>query len=318
MALDFLAIDFETANFHRSSPCSVGIAIVRNGEVVDSIEELIHQELFDPFNVSIHGITPRDVVDARPFPIVWDWLNRQIGDLPLVAHNASFDTGVIRDALSDAMLPWPSLTYACTLVMGRQTYDLPSYRLPYVAEAAGLKYDPKLHHKAVHDATLSAQIMLDIAKRHETDDLEILANSIGLKLGRISLGNWEGCKSKSHKARSGFGLSANEISINQDADPDNPIYGAGVTFTGALSGMTRALAWEYVAECGGVPLDGVTKKTNLLVFGYQDARMLTPGAELSSKYRKALELRDKGADIEIIGEDDFLNMLQEAEIVIRT
>ena len=32
---DFAAIDFETANNERSSVCSVGIVIVRNGEIVD-------------------------------------------------------------------------------------------------------------------------------------------------------------------------------------------------------------------------------------------------------------------------------------------
>ena len=31
---DFAAIDFETANNERSSVCSVGIVIVRNGEIV--------------------------------------------------------------------------------------------------------------------------------------------------------------------------------------------------------------------------------------------------------------------------------------------
>ena len=33
---DFAAIDFETANNERSSVCSVGVVIVRDGEIVDS------------------------------------------------------------------------------------------------------------------------------------------------------------------------------------------------------------------------------------------------------------------------------------------
>lgn len=32
---DFAAIDFETANNERSSVCSVGVVIVRGGEIVD-------------------------------------------------------------------------------------------------------------------------------------------------------------------------------------------------------------------------------------------------------------------------------------------
>ena len=41
---DFVAIDFETANNERSSVCSVGIIIVRNGEFVDSFYSLIQPE----------------------------------------------------------------------------------------------------------------------------------------------------------------------------------------------------------------------------------------------------------------------------------
>lgn len=39
---DFAAIDFETANNERSSVCSVGIVIVRDGEIVDSFYSLIN------------------------------------------------------------------------------------------------------------------------------------------------------------------------------------------------------------------------------------------------------------------------------------
>lgn len=38
---DFAAIDFETANNERSSVCSVGVVIVRGGEVVDRFYSLI-------------------------------------------------------------------------------------------------------------------------------------------------------------------------------------------------------------------------------------------------------------------------------------
>ncbi|MBF1432855.1 MAG: exonuclease, partial [Prevotella nanceiensis] len=33
---DFVAIDFETANSERSSVCSIGIVIVRDGVITDS------------------------------------------------------------------------------------------------------------------------------------------------------------------------------------------------------------------------------------------------------------------------------------------
>ncbi len=41
---DFAAIDFETANNERSSVCSVGIVIVRDGEIVNTFYSLIQPE----------------------------------------------------------------------------------------------------------------------------------------------------------------------------------------------------------------------------------------------------------------------------------
>ena len=38
---DFAAIDFETANGRRTSVCSVGVVVVRGGEVVDTLYSLI-------------------------------------------------------------------------------------------------------------------------------------------------------------------------------------------------------------------------------------------------------------------------------------
>ncbi len=41
---DFAAIDFETANNERTSVCSVGVVIVRDGEFVDTFYSLIQPE----------------------------------------------------------------------------------------------------------------------------------------------------------------------------------------------------------------------------------------------------------------------------------
>ncbi len=57
---DFAAIDFETANQERSSVCSVGIVIVRNGEIIDKLYRLIQPEpnYYSYFNTGVHGLIP--------------------------------------------------------------------------------------------------------------------------------------------------------------------------------------------------------------------------------------------------------------------
>lgn len=56
--MDYIAIDFETANEKRSSPCSIGIVVVKNSEVVEKIHYLIKPKemRFMPINIGIHGI----------------------------------------------------------------------------------------------------------------------------------------------------------------------------------------------------------------------------------------------------------------------
>ena len=59
MLNNFVAIDFETANFKRSSVCSVGIVVVENHQVVDEYYSLIHPtpNYYAQINTSIHGLT---------------------------------------------------------------------------------------------------------------------------------------------------------------------------------------------------------------------------------------------------------------------
>jgi DNA polymerase III subunit epsilon len=71
MSLDFTAIDFETANSYRGSPCSVGLAKVRDGQIIDESFTLIHPparfDHFDGFNTWLHGITAEMVAGAPPW-----------------------------------------------------------------------------------------------------------------------------------------------------------------------------------------------------------------------------------------------------------
>ena len=73
MMTDFAAIDFETANRHRASVCSVGAVVVRGGEVVDSFYSLIRPRpnYYSPFTTAIHGLSCADTDEAPEFEEVW-------------------------------------------------------------------------------------------------------------------------------------------------------------------------------------------------------------------------------------------------------
>ncbi|MBS3821989.1 MAG: DNA polymerase III subunit epsilon, partial [Phycisphaerae bacterium] len=97
--MNFFAIDFETANFKRNSACSVGIAKVQDGRVVETWSSFIRPTNmhFEPRCVAIHGITEKDVESAPMFGDVWaSQLERIVACNPVVAHNAGFDLSVLR------------------------------------------------------------------------------------------------------------------------------------------------------------------------------------------------------------------------------
>lgn len=66
---DFAAIDFETANSERTSVCSVGVVVVRNGEIVDSFYSLIQPEpnYYTYFCSRVHGLCREDTDSAPVF-----------------------------------------------------------------------------------------------------------------------------------------------------------------------------------------------------------------------------------------------------------
>ncbi len=100
---DFAAIDFETANGRRSSVCSVGIVIVRGGEIVDKFYSLIQPtpNYYTYWTTEVHGLTRLDTDGQPTFPEVWAQIEERIKGLPLVAHNRPFDESCLRAVFSE-------------------------------------------------------------------------------------------------------------------------------------------------------------------------------------------------------------------------
>lgn len=310
--MDFTAIDFETANAYRGSPCSVGLVRVRDGQIVEEQHFLIRPPArvghFDPFNIRIHGITPEMVQTAPEWADAYPKIMDFIGDDLVVAHNAAFDTGVLRDACAIDELEAPSFDFLCTLVLSRRALDLPSYRLPFVTDALGVTLEG--HHDALEDARAVVTIVTRLSESAGVSTLRDLAELHKVRLGRVQPGQYLGSKGKSTG-----GLSNLEApTVNLDADPDGYLFGRTIVFTGALQSMTRAEAWVAAAEVGATPEKTTTKRTNVLVIGDVNDFSLRPGAVLTKKAEKAFELQAKGQPIEVMTEDDFIQCIDAAPI----
>lgn len=91
--MDYLAIDVETANADYSSICQIGLVEVQNGKIADQWSTLVNPEAyFDPFNISIHKITEKDVKNAPTSDEVYLELRHRIADR-ITVHHMPFGNG---------------------------------------------------------------------------------------------------------------------------------------------------------------------------------------------------------------------------------
>ena len=160
---NFAAIDFETANQQRTSVCSVGIVIVRDGEIVDSYYSLIkpEPEYYSYWNTRVHGLTMEDTMNARVFPEVWAEIQPKIEGLPLVAHNSPFDEGCLKSVFQMYQMDYPDYEFYDTLCASRQAFpELENHQLHTVAATCG--YQLENHHHALADAEACAWIAREI------------------------------------------------------------------------------------------------------------------------------------------------------------
>ncbi|GBU16691.1 MULTISPECIES: 3'-5' exonuclease [Methylobacterium] len=155
-----LALDFETANERRDSACAVGLAWIEGDRVVRRESRLIRppEMRFSPGNIRVHGILPADVRDAPTFPEAMAEFLPDLAQGLILAHNATFDIGVLRASLAAYGLPTPALAYLCTVRIARQVFPDPEgCGLGKVARRLGIRFQ---HHDAGEDAYACAEIAL--------------------------------------------------------------------------------------------------------------------------------------------------------------
>ena len=160
--LNFAAIDFETANNERSSVCSVGIVIVRDGKIVDKFYSLIkpEPEYYNYWCSQVHGLSLDDTMEAPIFPDVWAQIEPMIEGLPLVAHNKAFDESCLKAVFRVYQMDYPDYDFHCTCIASRKVWPEGPHNLDIIAARCG--YDLENHHHALADAEACAAIALQL------------------------------------------------------------------------------------------------------------------------------------------------------------
>ncbi|GMO69185.1 MAG: hypothetical protein Ta2A_17380 [Treponemataceae bacterium] len=184
---DFVAIDFETANYDSASAVSIGLIKYVDGAEVDSLYSLIKPPVLyiRPDFTQIHGLTVADVRDAPSFDAIWGDVFAFIDGYCLIAHNAGFDMKVLKSVLEHYLIKIPALYSACSLKMARKLWKKPqveSRALTALAEHFGIIYDA---HNALDDARTCAKIVMLAANECEAANLKQLLHKTAQKKIRV-------------------------------------------------------------------------------------------------------------------------------------
>ena len=171
--MNFVAIDFETANRYATSACALGLVVVENGQIIETKSWLIRPEP-NIFEFSfIHGITAEMVENEKNFGALWSEIRPYLEDNIVIAHNAEFDTKVLRRVLMQYDLALPRFHYACSVKIAKKVWkkEFPKFGLKYLSEQLDI---PLKHHDALSDTLACAKVMLHACQKMQAGSLKEL------------------------------------------------------------------------------------------------------------------------------------------------
>ena len=186
--LAFAVVDLETTGASAIYDRIVEAAVVRveGGEIVARYEQLVDPKVaIPPFITRLTGIDGRMLKGKPTFAEIAGDVQEALGELPLVAHNASFDEAFLRHAFAriGLKLTNPKL---CTLRLARRLLPrLPTYRLDALTTYFGIKNQKR--HRALGDAEATAQVLvrlLDLAAERGVETFEGLLALQGSPVGK--------------------------------------------------------------------------------------------------------------------------------------
>lgn len=155
-AKDYVVLDFETTGLRPANDQIIQVGAVKyiNHKKVGMINQLVNPlREISPRITSLTGITNESVNKQPTINTVIHELLEFIGDLPIVAHNASFDMGFLY-ALED-LAEIPRYAVIDTLKLARKVIQTPNHKLTTLAQFLELEHNA---HDALGDCLATAQI----------------------------------------------------------------------------------------------------------------------------------------------------------------
>lgn len=288
--MDYVAIDFETANSLLTSACSIGIAAVVNDKIIFEKEYLINpQQHFSDFNITIHKITEDMVIDAKTFGELWPEIKHFFQNALVFAHNASFDISILRALVEKYNLDVPNIKTGCTLKIAQRIWknELPNCRLNTLASYLEASHN---HHNALSDARVCVKIIERAKKIKNVATEEELYQSLGLVFGGYNLNKYWGSTGEYKKAR--------EEDVKKKIAVADKIF----AFGGKPKAMTKKALVEKMMISGAFLAKGINRSLDYFVALENCPKEKIVQVEL---------YKSKGCNIIVLDEKEILELLND-------
>jgi DNA polymerase-3 subunit epsilon len=160
-------IDFETTGLspdRGDRATEIAAVLLKDGKVIDRYQSLMNAGVRIPaFITELTGITDTMVRNAPPAADVMREVSDFVGDYPLVAHNASFDSR-FWDAELNRVRRKRRQEFACSMLVARRLFpQAPNHKLGVLVEYANLPVTGR-HHRALADAEMAASLLIHMAE----------------------------------------------------------------------------------------------------------------------------------------------------------
>lgn len=277
----YIVVDTETTglSYKRDKIIEISLARYANGERTDHYTTLINPRRHIPAEATaINHIEDEDVEDAPTFAKAWPQISRFFDGSVVVGHNVTFDLNMIGYNMPRKGKPL-EVTYLDTVQLAKDAFPGQSnYKLETLVESLGISDSQE--HRAESDVDLTAQLF------------ELCRSAI------ITRYEKELTERREQKAK--------EKAERQAAYGWSPLLEKNFVFTGEFR-HDREQLQGALQSVGANLRDKINTKTRYLVYGNLEN---LPQWALERKYNKAQKMVEEGAQIKILSEEEYLNLLK--------
>jgi len=303
----FTYFDVETPNRKNDRISSMGIIHVVDGVTVHEGTYLVNPEVpFDSFNIELTGITPSMVKGKPTLGALWPELEGYFTNAIIVAHNATFDLGVLTKTLVHYGYPRPTFNYICTLDKARRDLKLRRNSLDYLCATLGILMER--HHEALSDARACQGIFYYLVERCGLSEDEVSTFRMRydqldprFKSGRpyddtLRKSFHQSVWYASTEALSTVGMSAHEQMRFKDKV---------FCLTGDFDFGSKGDVELWLMARGGRCTESLNPQVDYVIVGNKGSTRWAYGS-YGTKVKRAMDMKANGAPIEILKEANLI------------